>query len=392
MEYRPFYLGREWLRLGHAVTIVAASHSHVRTQAPVFEGDLGQENVDGLTYLWLRTPAYQGNGARRAINIFAFVGQLLRYRQRILDISCPDVVIASSTYPLDNYPAHLMARRANARLVYEVHDLWPLSPIELGGMSPGHPFILVMQWAENFAYHHADRVVSMLPKAASHMQAHGMFPEKFVYIPNGICLDEWQAQTPLPPSHKNVLQFQREKGHLLVGYTGAHGVANALESFIEAAQQCAAQPITFVLVGQGPEKSRLQEMAAARGLENVVFLPSVPKSVIPALLDSLDVLYIGLQKQSLFRFGVSPNKLMDYMMAGKPVIYAIEAGNDMVAESGCGISIPAENPLALAEAAIRLLNMSETDRSGMGNLGKQYVMQHHEYAVLAQDFLKGVCE
>lgn len=143
MEFRPFYLAREWRRMGHEVLIVAASQSHLRSVAPRVPGASTREQIDGVDYLWLRTPAYRGNGVGRVFNIAVFC-LLLAARARRLARECrPDVVIASSTYPMDIWPARRIARLAGAKLVHEVHDLWPLSPIELGGMSPRHPFIRV---------------------------------------------------------------------------------------------------------------------------------------------------------------------------------------------------------------------------------------------------------
>ena len=109
-------------------------------------------------------------------------------------------MIASSTYPLDTVPAHLIAKSCGARMVYEVHDLWPLTPLELGGMSPRHPFIMLMQWAEDFAYRKADRVVSMLPYAAEHMQRHGMEPHKLSMSQTASTCG-MAAPPPVPPEH-----------------------------------------------------------------------------------------------------------------------------------------------------------------------------------------------
>jgi glycosyltransferase involved in cell wall biosynthesis len=143
-----------------------------------------------------------------------------------------------------------------------------------------------------------------------------------------------------------------------------------------------------VLVGQGPEKEKLREIVQQKGLQNVSFLPSVPKSEIPNILNLMDVLYIGLKKESLFRFGVSPNKLMDYMMAGKPIIHAIDAGNDMVSDCNCGISVPPEDPLAIKNAIIKLFDMTTEEKTAMGARGKEYVMSQHDYKVLAKRSLE----
>lgn len=388
MEYRPFYLAREWVRLGHAVTIAAASCSHVRTIAPQTNGSITEEEIDGIRYLWFRTPGYRHNGAKRAINMLAFTARLLRHRKRLESYCRSGAVIASSTYPLDAFPAHRIAGAAGARFIFEVHDLWPLSPIELGGMSPRHPFIILLQRAENFAYEHANKVVSILPKAEQHMLRHGLRPGKFVHIPNGIDASEWlTGGDRLPPDHQRAFDLARRNGHSVVLYAGAHGVANALDSVLGAAQVLQTSPVTIFLVGQGPEKPRLERLASERGLANVVFLDAVRKSAMPALLAAADILLITLQRSSLFRFGISPNKLIDYMMAGKPIIQAIDAGNDMVSDCRCGISVPPENPTAMADAIVHLAALTQDDRGAMGDRAKAYVLAHHDYPALARRFL-----
>ncbi|MCL4562619.1 MAG: glycosyltransferase family 4 protein [Chloroflexi bacterium] len=388
MEYRPYYLSREWVRMGHRVTIVAASYSHVRTRPPRISGSCTSEKIDGIDYFWLTTPSYSGNGARRAVNMFWFVYQVYRFRQQIIQGCKPDIVIASSTHPLDIYPARRIATQAGARLVFEVHDLWPLSPIELGGISRYHPYILLLQRAENYAYRNADRVVCMLPKAEAHMREHGLSDGKFVYIPNGIDVDGWkQGGKPLPEEHAQAIRQLHQQGRFLVGYAGAHGLANALSSLVDAGSLLQDEPVAFVLVGQGSEKANLQKMVSERGMTNVVFLPPVLKAAVPALLNEMDALYIGLKSESLFRFGVSPNKLLDYMMSAKPVLHSIEAGNDLVLESGCGVSVPAEDPAAIADAVRRLMQMTPGERKEMGLKGKAYVVQNHDYQYLARKFL-----
>lgn len=158
MEFRPFYLAREWVRAGHEVLIVAASHSHVRTVQPEIAGGPREEVIDGIRYRWLPTPSYQGNGVGRLRNILSFLRQLRADAWRLTREFRPDAVIASSTYPMDVWVARKLAKLAKAKLVYEVHDLWPLSLIELSGMSPRHPFAMLCGKAEADAYRDADVV------------------------------------------------------------------------------------------------------------------------------------------------------------------------------------------------------------------------------------------
>ena len=384
MEYRPFYLGREWVKLGHNVTIVAASFSHLRILQPCLDGDLAEENSDGIRYVWLKTPAYVGNGIRRAWNMAVFVRQLQRYETEIVTGMQPDVVITSSPHPFAIFPARRIAEKHGATLIFEVRDLWPLTLIELNDMSSWHPFIQCLQYTENYAYRRADRVVSTLPKADRYMQAHGMAPEKFAYIGNGVCLDDWEiVPSPLPDGHAAFLSQLRREGRFIVGYVGGHQPSNALGAFIEAAGLLEHLPLTFVLVGHGSEKKRLERKAKDRHLTNIEFLSSIPRDCIPRLLDSMDALYLGLKSRSIFQYGISPNKLMDYMMAAKPVIHAVDAGNDLVVESDCGVSCTAEDPRAIADAVIKLLHDSPEERQAMGRRGKDYILQHHDYAVLA---------
>ena len=389
MEYRPYYLAREWVRLGHRVLIVAASQSHVRAQQPQLAGrPRVNETIDGVQYSWLKTPAYSGNGIGRIRNMLAFVRRLYREGRQLAQSFKPDLVIASSTYPMDIWPAQRIARLSNAKLVFEVHDLWPLSPMELGRMSRWHPFIMLVQTAEDFAYRRADVVVSMLPKVRTYMESRGMAPHKLHIIPNGVDPGEWDAAGPeLPAPTADMLAELRLRGLNLVGYAGAHGIANALDTLLHAAKLMQGEKIAFVLVGAGPCKRALQDRAQADSLQNVWFIDPTKKAQIPALLRCFDVAYIGLQRQPLFRFGIAPNKLTDYMMAATPVLLAIDAGNDPVAEAGCGLTITPEDPFAVAQGIRTLLALSEEERKVMGQRGRKFVLEHHTYAVLAQRFL-----
>jgi glycosyltransferase involved in cell wall biosynthesis len=385
MEYRPYYLAREWVKAGHTVRIVAASYSHVRSQQPAER----QEVIHGIHYRWLPTPSYSGNSWGRVTNIWAFLRQLWRLSPELALDFKPDVVIASSTYPLDIWVARRLAKLARAKLVFEVHDLWPASPIELSGMSRWHPFIMLCQKAENDAYHHADVVISMLPKVANHMQAHGLDLRKLHIVPNGVALQDWPTEpAALPPELAQTLSALKNRH--VVGYAGSHGLPNALDVLLDAAKLLQNEPITFVLVGDGHEKARLAQRVQHEGLHNVLLLPPIAKAHIPALLNTFDVAYIGWQRVPLYRFGIAPNKLMDYMMAGCAVLHSVEAGNDPVAEAGCGLTVPPESAQTVAQGLKTLLACTPQERTAMGERGRAFVRQHHSYNVLAQRFIDAI--
>jgi len=384
MEYRPYYLAREWVRAGHRVRIVAATVSHVRSREPA----PGREAVDGIDYDWIAAPRYRGNGLDRVRNIAVFLARVWRRTAALVDEFRPDVVIASSTYPMDIWVARRIARRARAALVFEVHDLWPLSPIELSGMSPRHPFALLCQKAEDDAYRDADVVVSMLPKVADHMAAHGLDLRKLHIVPNGISPDDWAGEpAPLDPAIAAHIAAQKAQGRAVVGYAGSHGLPNALDVLLDAAALVRDEPVAFVLVGDGMEKARLAQRVAAEGLHNVALFAPVPKTQIPTLLREVDIAYIGWQRTPIYRFGIAPNKLMDYMMARCAVLHSVEAGNDPVAEAGCGVTVAPEDAAQVVRGLRELLAAGPEARRAMGERGRAFVLAHHSYPVLARRFV-----
>lgn len=403
MEYRPYYLAREWLQSGHAVHMLAADFSHVRAQQPdpaalraagvERDGRAVVQFIDGIAYHWYATPAYVGNGVGRVKNIWAFLRQVWADAPHLACSTLPDIVIASSTYPMDIWVAHRIVRQARrqgrpCKLVFEVHDLWPLSPIELGGMSPRHPFIRLCQAAENYAYKHADVVISMLPKVADHMQAHGLDLHKLHIVPNGITLDEWQGDpAPLREDIARHIATQKAAGRKVVGYAGSHGTPNALDVLLQTAALMQTEPFSFVLVGDGHEKTALQQQAQALGLQHVAFFDPIPKAQIPSFLAQIDIAYIGWQRVPIYRFGIAPNKLMDYMMARCVVLHSVEAGNDPVLEAGCGLTVPPADPPAIADGLRQLARLDVATRQRMGGQGRQFVLDNHTYPVLARRFL-----
>lgn len=384
MEFRPYYLAKEWQKLGHKVLIVGGTYSHLRKKQPP---ESGFQTIDNVDYLWVKTPFYHGNGVKRLLSMLLFTFKLRIRAKKIANSFRPDVVIASSTYPLDNYPAKKIARKIGAKYIYEIHDLWPLSPMELGGMSKHHPFIVMMQWAENFAYRHCDAVVSILPNAKMHCVAHGLSEARFFHVPNGIVEEDWAHPDPLPEEHLQLIEKLRGEGRFLVGFAGAHGIANSLQSVIDAANKLEKQKVSLVLLGNGQEKENLINYVAKKCIKNVFFLPPVSKFAVPSFLKKMDVLYIGLQNQSLFRFGISPNKMFDYMMASKPIIQAINAGNNLVREADCGIDVEPENVNKIADAILELKDLPLSELERLGSNGHKFVLENHTYSVLANEFI-----
>lgn len=390
MEFRPYYLSQEWVKAGHSVHIVAASFSHLRVKNPEMAGKTVQKDlISGINYSWLSVPHYEGNGITRILNMLTFIYRLFKLGRRFAAEFNPDVVIASSTYPMDIWPAYKIAKMANAKLVFEIHDLWPLSPMELGGYSSKHPYIMLMQAAENFAYKKSQYVVSMLPKVHNHVQGRGLDMEKLHIIPNGIVdISSSHRRNSGHISHiEQRISELKNKGYFIVGYAGSHGIPNALTYLIGALEILKSEKIACVMVGNGTEKDSLVAQSKTLESDRIIFFDSINKDDIPKLLSYFDIAYIGWNKHPLYRFGISPNKIMDYMMAGLPVLHSVTAANDPVMDAMCGLSVAAEDSNAISQGIVHLRNIGEEDRVAMGLRGRDFALANYTYSVLASRFL-----
>lgn len=385
MEFRPFYMAREWARLGHDVTILAADYSHLRAKNPEVPYDFFETVEEGVRFSWIKTPRYIGNRVRRIRNMYAFIGKLSRFAGTISRKYNPDVVINSSTYPMDVYPAVKIARINGAATCYEIHDIWPMSLMVLGSRPKWEPAMQVVQMAENYCYKNCDTVVSVLPDANRHIKEIGFDKVDFHYIPNGVFIEPQAACEPLGGEWTEPLSRLKSEGKFIVMYAGGHALSNALWCFIDSADTL-PDGCTLVLVGNGSEKPEL--IKRANGRKNIVFLDSVKKRCMHELLGYADVLYLGAKKSPLYSYGVGMNKLYDYMLAARPIIYGVGSSNRPVEEAHCGITVEPEDPKAISEAVGLLMKTPREQLAVMGKNGYDYVVKNHDYKVLADRFLR----
>ncbi|WP_284456192.1 glycosyltransferase family 4 protein [Alloalcanivorax xenomutans] len=378
---RHYYLGRELAKMGYKVYLISANSHHLLRNKPELIKKYEIEVIDkGFKFVWVKMPDYtEAHSKQRVMNWFLFPWRIQKLAGAIPDK--PDAILSSSPSVVAFLGARHLARKFKAKLIFEVRDIWPLTLTEIGGYSPRHPFIRFMQWVEDKAYRDSDAVVSNLKNSIEHMVGRGMQACKFSWIPNGISIDEVSLKSPLSADIKSKLP----SGKFTVGYTGTHGVANALNVLVDAAERLRDYPdIVFVLVGGGKEKATLRRRVKERGLSNLIFIDPIPKAQIQSMLSEFDACYIGWLNDDLYRFGIGANKIPDYLYSGKPIIHSYSGACDPVMEAQAGIQIPAEDPEQLAEAVIRLYEMSEEERWSMGENGRKAALELYEYEKLAE--------
>jgi glycosyltransferase involved in cell wall biosynthesis len=376
MEYRHYHLARALVAQGHSVVVITGTRSHLFTRPPEVSRPFTLETLDGVTYCWVDGPGYErAISLGRIVNMAAFALRLVRLP--VDKLPRPDAILVSSPSLFPLPVAARWARRYGARFAFEVRDIWPLTLRELGGLSTTHPLVVLMQWLEDFGYRSADVVVSVLPAAEDHMVSRGMDPAKFHYLPNGIELDGLREGAA-----PEVVRQSIQPGAFTVGFVGTLGRANVLETLIDAARLVEPEGVQVVVVGHGPEREQLA--ARADGATNVAFVGPIPKEQVAPALGLFDACYVGYRRSSLYRFGVSPNKLYDYMAAGRPVLFAADAANQPVQEADCGRTVPPEDPAALAAAIRSLADASPDERARLGANARAYVAERHDYARLGE--------
>lgn len=372
---RHYALARRLAEHGWQCEIIAASYSHWENRQRITGSDACLDRCAGsVRFRFVRTPAYTGNGVSRVVNMLCYFLRVLRPRS-VSGLSTPDVIIGSSVHPLAALAAQRLAVRYGVPFIFEVRDLWPQTLIAMGRIR-GHGITAgVLRALEKYLYRRAARIIVLLPKAGDYIKRYDIPARKLVWIPNGVDIDS-EASAPA------------NGNPFVITYLGAHGQANSLDTILDAVALLGERRLpvqtVFRFVGEGEQKQRLVRKSIELDLDNVAFENGVPKSRVPAVLSEADALIIAVQDlPELYSYGVSMNKLYDYMASARPVIIAMNAANNPVLEAGAGICVSPGDPAQLADAIESLVNMPAEQRARLGENGRQYVEQNHDYDRLA---------
>ena len=373
---------RALMRAGHDVEVVTSYVQHKEREVPErYRGRrVVREEEDGLV-VWrtYATPGYGRDLRSRVANYGTFAWWATVAGARV---GRPDVVVASSPSLPAAAGAALVARSRGARFLLEVRDLWPDSAVAMGLVSDPR-VIGVAQRLERFCYSQADRVVALTEGIRDGVIAAGVPAARVELITNGVDLD-------MAGGAEAAAGVPGRDGDFVAMYVGAHGTYNALDSVLDAAQRLRGESIRIVLVGAGDRKEALVAEAERRGLDNVAFCEPVPKQEVPSWLAAADACILPYQDVELFA-GALPNKAFDYLAAARPLVVSAPTGEltRLVERAGCGVSVPAEDPGALAGALRGLAADPDTARE-MGRRGAAFAREHYDRATLAQRFVRTV--
>jgi len=381
---RDFDLSKQLVEKGHKVTIFASAFDHVSKTYAKLDADerIKIEVYDGVQFVWLRTFPYYRNDFRRIMNMISYSVQVKRYA---VNFGKPDTIIGVTVHPLAALAAWRLSRKLKAPFFLLVTDLWPEALIDLGFIKKGSLVSRLLYGLESFLCSKAEKIIVVLPYGVEYMTRRGIEREKVFWLPNGVDLERFKNPRSPNRNYQITQLLEKNRDKFKVVYAGAHGIPNGLDVVLDAAKLIkeVTDNICFFFVGEGTEKQRLRKRAKELHLDNVMFCDAVPKIDMPSILSQADCLVVSVPGADFPRFGISLNKLFDYMASARPIVMAGMPRNNLVAEANCGIVVEPDNPNDLAKGILRIWELSENERQQLGMNGRRFVEKYYDVEVLA---------
>lgn len=377
---------KRWVAAGHDVTVITcAPNVPAGVVYPGYENRWShRETLDGVQVRRVWTFIAPNRGfLKRVLNYVSFVPTSVLAALRV---PRPDVVIATSPQFFCGWAGVWTARLKRCPFVLEIRDLWPDSITAVGALREGwFPQLLLryLQWLEKRMYRAAAQIVTVGEGYREKLLEKGVADEKIQVISNGV---DSTVFSPRPPDAKMRSSVGAKDGALLIGYVGTIGMAHGLEVIIRTALLLKArgiEDVRFVVIGDGAKRAALEQMAADKDCDSVVFVGRQPKDSIPAWLASLDACLVHLSDRELFRT-VLPSKIFEAAAMGKPILLGVRGkAQEIIEAANSGICFPPEDAVALLEAIEQLRSMPDRGRA-LGESGRDYVMRHFQYDALSK--------
>lgn len=378
---RHHELARYFAEQGHRVTIIASPISYLTGKSHHTKIPWVEKQIDGELITILRAytyPALHRSFLHRLISFFSFMVSSFLIGLSVENI---DLVWGTSPPIFQGITAWALTRLKKVPFLFEVRDLWPAFAVAIGVLR-NRLLIKLSEGLETFLYHQANLVVINSPGYIQYVQKHGA--SKVELVPNGTDVNMFNPQVD-GTAFRHAHDIDR---YFIALYAGAHGLSNDLGVVLEAANILKPRTdIKIVLIGDGKDKHALQAQATQQGIDNILFLPPIPKNEMPTALAAADACIAILKPVELYKT-TYPNKVFDYMAAGKPVVLAIDGViREVIEKAGAGIPVSPGDPDALADAILRLADDPESAKQ-MGTLGRVYVATNFNRESLAAKFLE----
>jgi glycosyltransferase involved in cell wall biosynthesis len=373
--HRHAELARHLTKMDIRTTVVASDVSYLSGKR--YEGQSAAD-AEGTDFRYIPSIEFQGNSLGRLRNMLDYASKQQAAIQAMQPT--PTIIVGSSPSPFSAYSAFKAAQKLKRPFLYEVRDPWPLILRDIGGMPAWHPLVLASARIERILLAKADCIVALYPGYASYVQDLGFGSTPLVFVPNGVNPTETPA-APLP-----------ERRPFRLVYTGAHGAANGLHMLLDGLDWVArthperSADLELLLIGDGGQKPRLKEMSHEMGLTNVTFCDPVTHLEVLKAVRGSHAGIVCLQQVPSLRLGPSPNKLFDYMLIGRPVLYIADTDPDPVAAARCGVTVREGRPEQIGRALLQMADAPPEQLSLWSANARRYVEEHHALDRLAAKF------
>jgi len=385
-ETRTFTLAREFVRLGHQVSLFTSDSNHLASSFPKFEKTLNYESVDGINVFWIKTLKYKKtNSIKRVLSWFDFELKFYFLGRNLID--APDVIICTSLSPISIVNGIFLKKKyKKPKLIFEIRDIWPLTLIEEGGFSPYHPFSIFLGIIEKIGYKASDIVVGTMPNLKQHVLEVTKKNSTVHCIPFGVTPLDYKLDLNLYRKDNKLIEIKKKLDNkFTIGYAGSIGLSNGLNCIIELIKEFNIRDINFVFLGDGGLRKDYENQL--KEYKNVFFLGKVKREKVKYYLNLFDVLYFSALPSKVWDYGWSLNKMIDYMMAGKPILCSYSGYRSMVNEANCGFFVESNEKIKLYETIIELSKKDRKLLDSIGKRGVEWLIKNRKWEKLANNYI-----
>lgn len=378
---RHFSLAKYLNKLGWEVSLISGSIEHL-TNNQKLQKDQNYKifKMENLRILLLRITRFSNKSLpSRSIGMIQFFLKLISAKS-LSKLPNPDLIIGSSPNPISALAAALISIKYKVPFVFEVRDLWPETLLRMGVLNKNGFFYIILRLIESFLLKISDKVIILFEGGREYYISRGLSPNKLLYIPNGIDME-----------YKSYREVNRKKDSepFELYYLGSLGRANSVENIIRAIfylnkEGLNKKQLILNITGDGPLKKQLINLVIDLKIDNIKFFPPENNKKIYEITQNADgFIFSMLDLPNVYRFGISFNKIFEYMSLSRPIVYWSCAKYDPIQDSGAGIKSISRNPKDLALAIKLLINESFENRKNLSKLAYNYVLTYHSYEKLA---------
>lgn len=400
---RHYWFAKKLKQEGHIVTIFCATTFLNNTESiDTGKSKYRVEEVDGISFVFVKTSRYIGNGADRVKNMVTFFFNLMPSAKKYAKIyGIPNIIIASSVHPLTMVAGILLAKKMKVPCICEIRDLWPEAIFRFGKLTEKSCLGKILTKGEHWIYKRANALIFTKEGDTDYLKEKGWTTEqggdidltKCHYINNGVDLAAYTGQVTsetlededlLAPNRFNVV------------YTGTIRPVNNVGNILDCAKILSGKSryknIQFLIFGEGSELEALRKRVYSENICNVKLKGFVPRKYIPYILSKASVNILNYsQNEYNWTRGNSSNKLFEYMASGKPIISTVKMGYSIINKYKCGIELDECTPECLAEAIIRFNDMPDEEYKQFG-INAYEGVKNFDFNVLTKKLLAVINE